>query len=395
MRLLLLFLLLAPLSGVAQAQAPTPAPAPTPAEPDRPHLVVDMNTGRVLTANRAFDPWHPASLTKMMTAYTALKMIERGEAAADTDVQMTWWASRQSPSKLGYRAGTLMPLRDALAAIAVKSANDVSQAIAESLGPTAEDFAARMNAEARRIGMTGSTFVNPHGLHHPRQVTTARDMALLVRAFRRDFPDWMWLWKTPAVRATAQGKARTYRSFNQLLGRFPGADGMKTGFVCPSGWNFAGSATRDGRTVLAVVLGRNNGTDRVVDSARFLERAFEGRFEPGPPLDELAPAAPPPVAPPNLRAAVCDTKHAPKREPLQALPAGVQGPPGPPRVWLSPSPKSVPILELRTSGWRPHAPDLARLDVPLPAARPPDPPLDGLVLAPPRQATVPTPRPEL
>ena len=369
----------------------------------RPHILVDLTAGRVLSSNQAFDPWHPASLTKMMTAYTALDQIRAGAVGPDTNVMMTWWASKQSPSKMGYPPGTLIPLRDALAMIAVKSANDVSQAIAESLGRgKAETFAAMMNANAAKLGMTGSYFVNPHGLHHPKQVTTARDMALLARALRTEFPDWMWLWKTPAIRTVPVGqeKARTYRSFNTLLGRFEGADGMKTGYVCPSGWNFAGSATRDDRTVLAIVLGRNTATDRVIDSAKFLERAFEAGPEAAaarPKLDELVPTGTVPTEPPNLRPVVCAVKLKSKPGELQFLPAGVQGPPGPPREWLLPKPRRVETLAVRTAGRIDPAPQLVDLDrIPVPIARPtppPKPPLDGVVLERSPGPPVPVPRP--
>ena len=367
----------------------------------RPHILVDLTADRVIDAQEAFRPWHPASLTKMMTAYTVLDMMRLGEIGPDTNVKMTWWASQQSPSKMGFPPGTLIPLRDALAMIAVKSANDVSQAIAESVTPgRPEDFAARMNAAAQKLGMTTSYFVNPHGLHHPDQVTSARDMALLARALRRDFPEWMWLWKTPAIRTVAADGVpeRTYRSFNAMLGRFAGADGMKTGYVCPSGWNFAGSATRNGRTLLAIVLGRNTATDRVIDAAKMLERSFEAGPEAasgGTKLDELVPSAQVPAEPPNLRPVVCAAKRlASKPGELEYLPQGVQGPPGPPRQWLLPKSAATALapVPVRTAGRVAHAPDLSGV-TDLPTPRPPDPAIDDLDLVPSPYPTVPAQRP--
>ena len=367
----------------------------------RPHILVDLTADRVIDAQEAFRPWHPASLTKMMTAYTVLDMMRLGEIGPDTNVKMTWWASQQSPSKMGFKPGTLVPIRDALAMIAVKSANDVSQAIAESLSDRRpENFYARMNENARRIGMIATVFVNPHGLHDPEQITSARDMGLLVRALSRDFPDWMWLWRTPAIRvAPAEGvRERSYRSFNALLERFPGANGMKTGYVCASGWNFAGSATRDGRTVVAIVLGRNTATDRVIDAAKMLERSFEAGPEAasgGTKLDELVPSAQVPAEPPNLRPVVCAAKRpASKPGELEYLPQGVQGPPGPPRQWLLPKSAATALapVPVRTAGRVAHAPDLSGV-TDLPTPRPPDPAIDDLDLVPSPYPTVPAQRP--
>ena len=369
-----------------------------------PHLVVDLSDGRVLDAEGAFHPWHPASLTKMMTAYTVLRAVEQGRFDAETPIMMTWWASQQSPSKMGYRPGTLIPLKDALAMLMVKSANDVAMAIAETVGGSTEGFAAMMNEEARALGMTSSYFVNPHGLHHPRQVTSARDMALLVRALDR-YPDWAWLYSAPAIReATAREgglnlkRPRTYASFNKLLGRFEGADGMKTGFVCASGFNLAGTATRDGRRLLAIVFGRNNGTERAVEAARLLQLGFESvaRGAPkGPELAAFAPTQPVPSAPPNMRQIICETQKPPRVEPLQVLPEGVQGPPGPPRVWLDPPPKNVAPVTVRTAGYRSPWPDYAaRATLPVPTPRPPDPTIDGAPVARSDDTPVPTPRPQ-
>ena len=368
-----------------------------------PHLVVDLSDDRVLDAQAAFHPWHPASLTKMMTAYTVLRAVERGRFDPKTPIKMTWWASQQSPSKMGYRAGTLIPLKDALAMLMVKSANDVAMAIAETVGGSTEGFAAMMNDEARQLGMTSSYFVNPHGLHNERQVTSARDMALLVRALDR-YPDWAWLYSTPAIKTkpAAKRKGRVYASFNKLLGRFAGADGMKTGFVCPSGFNLAGTATRDGRRLLAIVFGRNNGTERAIEAARLLQLGFEqiareerdGVKPQGVALADLKPQGGVPDRPRNMRKFVCETKKPRRVEPFQTLPEGVQGPPGPPRVWLDPPARDVVPLVVRTDGWESPWPDhskLARLAVPAP--RPLDPPIDGEPVRRSQDAATPMARP--
>ena len=136
-----------------------------------PHLTLDLTSGNVLSHQNAFDPWHPASLTKLMTAYVAFKAIKTGKLSADHPVVISKNARRQPPSKMGYRTGTRLTMEDALKLLVIKSANDVATAIAESISGTSQDFAARMNQEAKALGMNGSRFINPHGLHDKRQVT--------------------------------------------------------------------------------------------------------------------------------------------------------------------------------------------------------------------------------
>ena len=336
-----------------------------------PHLVVDLTNDRVLEARQAFHPWHPASLTKMMTAYTVFRAIERGRFDPKTPIKMTWWAAQQSPSKMFYRPGTLIPLDDALTMLMVKSANDVSMAIAETVGGSTEGFAAMMNEAARELGMKDSYFVNPHGLHHPRQVTTARDMALLVRALAK-YPDWKHLFTTSRISyRNSKGKMSELRSFNTLLERFAGTDGMKTGYVCPSGFNIAATATRDGRRLLAVVFGRNSGIERAKEAAKLLQLGFENETLPPETatLDALAPQGTVPSAPRNMRQAVCETENAPKVE-LQVLPAGIHGPPGPPRIWLAPRVRQTPRV-VKTVGTANPWPRLSSLTrIATPTARP-------------------------
>lgn len=202
-----------------------------------PSLSVDLDSGQVLSQQQAFDPWHPASLTKLMTAYTVFRAIQNGEVDGNHKVVVSDNARKQPPSKMGYRTGTSMTMDNALKLLLVKSANDIAVAIAESMAGSVDGFANRMNADAARLGMSGSHFVNPHGLDDRRQITTARDLALLVRAIHKEFPQYKSLFTTPSVMApafTKQGKQiqRIYYSYNLLLERFRGADGFKTGFVC-------------------------------------------------------------------------------------------------------------------------------------------------------------------
>ncbi|MEL7274115.1 MAG: D-alanyl-D-alanine carboxypeptidase family protein [Pseudomonadota bacterium] len=275
-----------------------------------PHLTIDLDNGQVLSHSQAFDPWHPASLTKLMTAYVAFRAIETGELSLDHPVRISKAARRQPPSRMGYGVGTAMTLENALKLILIKSANDVSHAIAESISGSVDKFAARMNRDAKALGMTGSRFVNPHGLHDRRQVTTARDMAVLVQALHKRYPQYNAWFSTPSVLApsrTKNGKMikRIYYSYNLLLERFRGGDGFKTGFVCASGYNFIGSATQGGRRVAAIVLGRDGQTSRAVDAAKLITEGLQFPLTAGTPLAALKPTGTVLQSPRNMRPLMC------------------------------------------------------------------------------------------
>lgn len=235
-----------------------------------PVLVFDLNDGRIIHHEDAFKRWYPASLTKLMTAYVAFRALQAGEAALDSPIRMTRTAVNQPPSKMGFKVGQTMRLDNALKMMLVKSANDVAMAIGENIGGSQKEFAQRMNAEAARLGMSNSHFVNPNGLFSPDQYTTARDLGLLVSALRRDFPQYTaWY----GIEGLTFGKT-TIPNYNLLVGRYPGADGMKTGFVCESGFNLIGTATRNGRTLVAVALGEQSGITRAEKVAKLLDDGF-------------------------------------------------------------------------------------------------------------------------
>jgi len=179
-------------------------------------------------------------------------------------------ASSQSPSKVGLPVGAEMTVETALQALIVKSANDVAVMLAEAVSGSQEAFVERMNATAARLGMTRTKFVNANGLPAPEQVTTARDLARLARAVLRDFPEQVPLWSMLEMRL---GK-RHLHTHNGLLTNYAGADGMKTGFICDSGFNVVASATRDGHKLIAVVLGEPTGSERTVRAANLLEHGF-------------------------------------------------------------------------------------------------------------------------
>lgn len=243
----------------------------TPAAQAGPALLFDSGNGQILYAEDADNQWHPASLTKIMTAYVVFQSLKAGRITLDTKITCSEAAHVQPPSKVGLPVGAEMTIDLALQALIIKSANDVAVMLAEALGGSEAQFVAEMNATARRLGMTRTHFVNANGLPAADQVTTARDLARLSRAVTRDFPEYAHYWSASEFRI---GKIRM-RSHNALLKTFDGADGLKTGFICDSGFNVVASATRDGRRLMAVVLGEPTGQDRAVRAASLLEHGFQ------------------------------------------------------------------------------------------------------------------------
>ncbi|MEO0498216.1 MAG: D-alanyl-D-alanine carboxypeptidase family protein [Pseudomonadota bacterium] len=238
-----------------------------------PYIVVDARTGDIFAQRNAFKRWQPASLNKLMTAYITFQELKRGTIGLKSPVVQSKNSISEPPSKMGYKVGSVLTVDNALKIILVKSANDISVALGEAVSGSESAFIARMNSEALRLGMTDTNFVNPHGLPSSRQYTTARDMALLGMAIHRDFPEHKWRFNVPAIRSGG----KVLRSQNVLLGRFNGADGMKTGFVCASGFNLVGSATQRGRRLIAVVLGARSQNERLETSANLLAGAFRKR----------------------------------------------------------------------------------------------------------------------
>jgi D-alanyl-D-alanine carboxypeptidase len=233
-------------------------------------LVFDQENGHVLYAEDLDSPWYPASLTKMMTAYIAFTAIREHRATKQTKIFISPAANKMPPTRLGLKAGKDISLDDALRALIMRSANDVAVAIAETLGGSEEAFVKEMNQTAARLGMSHTHFINPHGLPAEMQVTTARDMGLLAQALLRDFPE-----EAPLYAQTQHtiGKI-TIGTHNALLTGFPGGDGVKTGYTCASGYNIAASATRDGRRIIAIVLGEGSSNARTARAAALLESGF-------------------------------------------------------------------------------------------------------------------------
>ena len=233
-------------------------------------IVVDAKTGKVLQESNADKLRHPASLTKIMTLYMLFEAMESGRVTKQTQIPVSDHAASQPPTKLRFRRGETIDVDSAIRAMVVKSANDVAVAVGERLSGSEPAFAQRMNATAKRLGMTGSNFRNPSGWKDPAQVTTARDMATLAMALIRDFPDRYAYFSQPDVMIRGARITRSVR----LIEKYPGADGLKTGFLCSSGFNLVASATRNGRRLIGVALGFRRSDLRDEAMVRLFDEAY-------------------------------------------------------------------------------------------------------------------------
>ncbi len=270
-------------------------------------LLVEADSGKVLQAENATNPWYPASVTKLMTAYVTLKAVKEGRITLDTLFTVSPTAASQSPSKMGFRPGTQVTVDNALKMMLVKSANDMAVVLAEGVGGSIDGFSELMNRNAQRLGMTQTSYVNPNGLPADGQITSARDLAILARAIIHDLPEYEYFVHIPSIR---YGR-RVTQNFNKLIGRYPGADGFKTGFICAAGYNLVASATRNGRRLIAVVLGASSGQARAVKAVQMLERGFSNDTLSWlkPSLGTVDNLVPIDASPPNLRDEMCSGKR--------------------------------------------------------------------------------------
>jgi D-alanyl-D-alanine carboxypeptidase len=221
-------------------------------------IVVDGNTGAVLQASNPDASRHPASLTKIMTLYLLFERLDAGKIKLDTPLKVSDHAADQDPTKLDLKPGQTIPVEDAIKGVVTRSANDAAVVIAESIGGSESEFAKLMTQKARALGMSRTTYVNASGLPDDDQITTARDQALLGRAIQDRFPRYYKYFSLPAF--VYHGVA--IRNHDHLLGQVEGVDGIKTGFTRASGFNLVTSVHRDGRYVVAVVLGGRSGFQR-------------------------------------------------------------------------------------------------------------------------------------
>ena len=240
------------------------------AAPKKAEIVVDADTGRVLYEDMATQKRHPASITKVMTLYLLFDAIESGQISLDDRIVFSKYASIQSPTKLGIRAGDSIDVETAILSLVINSSNDTAVAVAERLGGTEKDFTDKMNAKALQIGMISTNFANASGLPNPNNISTAEDLAKLAIAIRRDFPrQYHWF-----ARETFSYNGRLYRNHNHLVGKVDGVDGLKTGLTRASGYNLAATTTRNGHHIVTVVLGGNTWKARDARVEQLIETAY-------------------------------------------------------------------------------------------------------------------------
>jgi len=233
-------------------------------------MVIDADTGAVISEQYANKTVHPASLTKVMTLLLLFEALESGSVRLSDRIYISQRAANQQPSKLGLAAGSSIRVEDAILAMVTKSANDISVAVAEHLGGSEPRFALRMTRRARDIGMSRTTFKNAHGLHNPGQITTARDMATLARYVIVRYPNYYRYFSTKQF--TYRGK--TYTNHNRLMSTYPGMDGFKTGFINASGFNLIASAKKNGHRLIGVVFGGRTWKSRNDHMAQLLNVGF-------------------------------------------------------------------------------------------------------------------------
>jgi D-alanyl-D-alanine carboxypeptidase len=253
------------------ATAPSVQAQPLAGQPKYAAIVVDAKNGEVLYAKRADSPRYPASITKVMTLYLTFEALSSGKLRPDDRVVFSPRAAAQAPTKLGVPAGGSITVSEAMQAMVTKSANDAAVAMAEKLGGTESRFAAMMTLRAKELGMAETHYVNASGLPDSRQLSSARDIALLSRAVMRDYPQYYKLFSQQSF----DWHGQKIMNHNRLMLRMPGVDGLKTGFTNASGFNLATSAVRDGRRLIVVVLGGPTTAARDDNAEQLLLTGFD------------------------------------------------------------------------------------------------------------------------
>ena len=254
-------------------------------------IVIDAQTGQVVSEYNANSPNYPASLTKMMTLYLTFEALEHHTISLDTVFPVSAHAAAQEPTKLNLVAGQAIAVHDLILGLVTQSANDAAVVLSEGLAGSEAAFAEKMTRTARVMGMDSTAFHNASGLPNPFQKTTARDLSSLARRLYLDFPREYAYFSTEAF--TYHGV--TYGNHNHLMSAFAGMDGIKTGFIHASGFNLAASAVRNNRRLIGVVMGGTSAHARDMKMASLLNAAFDGRPSP----DIMVASAEPKKAPPQ------------------------------------------------------------------------------------------------
>lgn len=266
----------------------------------RSSIVVDAQTGRVLQDYHPDEDAHPASLTKLMTLYLTFQRLADGRMRLDQRLHVSRHAAAQEPSKLGLRAGTTVSVRTCILGIVSHSANDAAVVLAENIAGSEWRFVQLMNQQARQLGMTHTVFYNASGLPDSRQWTTARDMATLAMSILQTFPQYYPFFDVHSLRY----HGRIFYSFDHLPEEYPGADGMKTGFIQSSGFNIVTSAVRDHHRLIGVIMGGATARARDLQMISLLNRGFSSLSRPA-------------QMPAQMLASARATQPQPHRQPLR------------------------------------------------------------------------------
>lgn len=250
-------------------------------------IVVDGDTGRQLYERMSTEVRYPASLTKMMTLYLLFEALQKGDLSLSSEMTASAYASTQEKTRLGLTSGDRITVEDAIKALIVRSANDVAVVVAEHLGGNEYQFSHRMTERAQQMGMSHTKFANASGLPDTQQKTTAADLVILSRRLIVDFPQFYPYFRSQSF--TWDG--RSFEGHNNLMKFFDGADGLKTGYTRMSGYNLASSATRQGKRLIAVVMGGRSARDRDIQTAELLESEFTklGLGRPAPTIMAMSP----------------------------------------------------------------------------------------------------------
>lgn len=234
-------------------------------------IVMDANTGKVRHSVNADTRNFPASLTKVMTLYLLFEAIDAKKLSLNSRLKVSRRASMQPASRLGLKPGQTISVREAVTALIVRSANDVATVVAETLAGSERRFAQVMTHRARQIGMSRTTFRNASGLPHRGQMSTAKDMATLTRRMISRFPHYYYMFS----KTSFSYKGRRYRSHNKLLKTYPGAEGLKTGYIRASGYNLITTAKQNGHRLVGVIFGGNTSRSRNRHMRTLLNKAYD------------------------------------------------------------------------------------------------------------------------
>ena len=237
-------------------------------------IIIDAENGNVIHEANATHSWFPASLTKVMTLHVTFEALKANQIHLHDTLRTSSHAARQPNSKLGLRTGELITVRDAILALITRSANDAAVVLAEGLGGTEENFAVKMTETAHKLGMYNSHFMNATGLPNQWQVTTAHDLAILAWKTQRNFPEYYPYFASHNFLF----KGRELRAINKFTNTYPGAEGMKTGFTCGSGYNLISSASQNGKRLIGVVLGGMTSPERYQFMINMMNNAFSNKY---------------------------------------------------------------------------------------------------------------------